>query len=96
MIKRDSRYNVIKAMIADGNIVTFNDIFEYIPKTVVAIDLGKKVDRFNKLMNKVDGFTLEEIYMIGGFCGLTERQIYELVEAEYFKSKSKIKKTKKS
>ena len=47
MIKRDSRYNVIKAMIADGNIVTFNDIFEYIPKTIVAIDLGKKVDRFN-------------------------------------------------
>ena len=96
MIKRDSRYNVIKAMIADGNIVTFNDIFEYIPKTVVSIYLGKKVDRFNKLMNKVDGFTLEEIYMIGSFCGLTERQIYELVEAEYFKSKSKIKKTKKS
>ena len=46
-------------------------------------------------MNKVDGFTLEEIYRIGGFCGLAERQIYELVEAEYFKSKSKIKKTKK-
>lgn len=96
MIKRDNRYNVIRAMIADGNIVTFNDIFEYIPKTIVATDLGKKVDRFNKLMNKPDGFTLEEIYRIGSFCGLTERQIYELVEAEYFKSKSKIKKTKKS
>jgi hypothetical protein len=91
MIKRDSRYNVIKAMIADGNIVTFNDIFEYIPKTIVATDLGKKVDRFNKLMKKVDGFTLEEIYRIGSFCGLSERQIYELVEAEYFKGKSKIR-----
>lgn len=91
MIKRDSRYNVIKAMVADGNIVTFNDIFEYIPKTIVATDLGKKVDRFNKLMNKVDGFTLEEIYRIGSFCGLSERQIYELVEAEYFKGKSKIR-----
>lgn len=96
MIKRDSRYNLIKAMIADGNIVTFNDIFEYIPKTVVATDLGKKVDRFNKLMNTVDGFTLKEIYLIGSFFGLSERQIYELVEAEYFKTKSKIKKTKKS
>jgi len=91
MIKRDSRYNVIKAMVADGNIVTFNDIFEYIPKTIVATDLGKKVDRFNKLMNKVDGFTLGEIYRIGTFCGLSERQIYELVEAEYFKGKSKIR-----
>lgn len=96
MIKRDSRYNLIKAMISDGKIVTFNDIFEYIPKTIIATDLGKKVDRFNKLMNKVEGFTLEEIYRIGSFCDLSERQMYELVEAEYFKSKSKIKRTKKS
>jgi hypothetical protein len=96
MIKRDSRYNLIKPMIADGKIGTFNDIFEYIPKTIIATDLGKKVDRFNKLMNKVEGFTLEEIYRIGSFCDLGERQMYELVEAEYFKSKSKIKRTKKS
>jgi hypothetical protein len=82
-------------MYGAGHIVSFNDIFKYIPKTVVALDLGKKVDRFNKLMNKVEGFTIEEIYMIGSFCGFSERQIYELVEAEYLKSKSKIKKTKK-
>lgn len=95
MIKRDDRYTIVNTMYGAGHIVSFNDIFKYIPKTVVALDLGKKVDRFNKLMNKVEGFTIEEIYMIGSFCGFNERQIYELVEAEYLKSKSKIKKTKK-
>ncbi|WP_431215070.1 hypothetical protein ACQ86N_10265 [Puia sp. P3] len=54
------------------------------------------MDRFNKLMEKVERFTLEEIYMLGNFLGLTEEQIYDLVRAEYVNSKGKIKKTKKS
>ena len=96
MIKRDDRYTIIKAMYDAGHVVLFNDIFKYIPKTVVAIDLGKKVDRFNKLMTRPDEFTLQELYMIASFCGLTERQMYELVEADILKNRSKIKKTKKS
>lgn len=96
MIKRDDRYDVVKTMFDAGRIALFKDIFKYIPKTVIANDLGKKVDRFNKLMSKPDQFTLEEVYTIGSFCGLAERQIYELVEAEYLHNKSKIKKVKKT
>ncbi len=43
---RDPRYDLIRSMINDGKIVSFNDIFKFIPKTIVAKDLGKKVDRF--------------------------------------------------
>src|SRR5258708_33832345 len=96
MIKRDDRYTIVKTMYQAGHIVFFNDIFKYIPKTIVALDLGKKVDRFNKLMTRPDEFTLQELYIIASFCGLTERKIYELAEAEYLQNKSKIKKTKKS
>ncbi|MBS1663267.1 MAG: hypothetical protein JST68_19645 [Bacteroidetes bacterium] len=96
MIKRDDRYDVVKTMYGAGHIGLFKDIFKYIPKTVVANDLGKKVDRFNKLMSRLDEFTLKDMYTIGSFCGLTERQIYELVEAEYLHNKSKIKKVKKT
>ncbi len=90
MLIRDDRYDLIKPMIDSGNIVSFNDIFKYIPKTIVAKDLGKKVDRFSELMKKVEGFTLGEIYTIAKFCNISESQIYQLVEKEYFKSKSKI------
>ena len=90
MLTKDHRYNLIKPMIDSGDIVSFNDIFNYIPKTIVAKDLGKKVDRFTELMKRVEGFTLAELYMIAKSCNISELQIYQLAEKEYFKSKSKI------
>ena len=92
MLNRDNRYNLIRPMIDSGDIVTFNDIFKYIPKTIVAKDLGKKVDRFSELMKRVEGFTLEELYMIGKFCKISEAQITQLAEKEYLKNKNSITK----
>lgn len=92
MLTRDDRYNLIKPMIDNGDIVTFNDIFKYIPKTIVAKDLGKKVDRFSELMKKVEGFTLGELYTIGKFCRISESQITQLAEKQYLKNKSNITK----
>ncbi|HZE84061.1 MAG TPA: hypothetical protein VE035_07115 [Puia sp.] len=96
MVNRDSRYDLIKPMIATGKIVVFNDIFKYIPKTIVATDLGKKVDRFTILMNKVEGFTYAETFMIGKFCELSEAEMNKLVMADYMKNKNKITKPIKS
>ncbi|WP_431215069.1 hypothetical protein ACQ86N_10260 [Puia sp. P3] len=42
MIKRDERYTIVRTMYEAGHVASFNDIFKYIPKTVVANDLGKK------------------------------------------------------
>lgn len=95
MVNRDSRYDLIRPMITDGKIVSFNDIFKFIPKTVVAIDLGKKVDRFTELMNRIEEFTLEELFIIAKFCELDEHQILGLAVNEYLKTKSKIIKSKK-
>ena len=92
MGNRDPRYDLIKPMIVGEKILTFNDIFKFIPKTVVANDLGKKVDRFTELMNHVEGFTLGELFMIAKFCDLDESQMLKLVVSEYLKSKSKIMK----
>ena len=94
MTDRDHRYELIKPMMNDGKIQTFNDIFKFIPKTVVATSLGKKVDRFTELMNKVEKFTVEDLFTIARFCSLTEGQILQLVEKEYLKTKSKIIKPK--
>ena len=90
MGNRDPRYDLIKPMILGGKITTFNDIFKFIPKTVVATDLGKKVDRFTELMNRVEGFTLEELFIIAKFCDIDEPQMLKLAENQYLKSKSKI------
>ncbi|HEX9509724.1 MAG TPA: hypothetical protein VF939_04545 [Puia sp.] len=94
MGNRDPRYDLIKPMIIGGKIKTFTDIFKFIPKTVVATDLGKKVDRFTELMNRIEGFTLEELFMMAKFCDLDESQMLQLAENEYLMSKSKIVKSK--
>jgi len=87
MIKRDDRYNLIKLLHADGQIKLLDDIFKYVPKTVVATDLGKKVTDFNVLLARPDNFELREIYRIGSLCGLSDREAYLLVEAQYLKLK---------
>jgi len=87
MIKRDERYNLIKLLHADGQIEILNDIFKYVPKTVVATDLGKKVTDFNVLLARPDNFELREIYRIGNLCGLSDRDAYLLVETQYIRLK---------
>jgi len=87
MIKRDDRYNLIKLLHADGQIKILDDIFKYVPKTVVATDLGKKVTDFNVLLARPDNFELREIYRIGSLCGLSDRDAYLLVEAQYLQLK---------
>ena len=90
MIKRDHRYDLIKPMIASGNIVAFNDIFKYIPKTIVAKDLGKKVDRFNILMTHVEQFSLDDLFILAGFFDMENREMLNLVMNDYERSKQEI------
>lgn len=87
MGSRDKRYGNIKPMFKVGKIKYFNDIFQFVPKTIVATDLGKKVDRFSVLMKRIDRFTLEELFMVASFCSLNEKQMIKLVMNEYFQQK---------
>lgn len=90
MTNRDSRYSLIKPMVDAGRIQIFTDIFKYIPKTKVATDLGKKVDRFNELMNNVEEFNLKDLFLIAKFCEMTEREITELVLKQYLDIKNRL------
>jgi hypothetical protein len=90
MEDKDSRYYLIKPMITEGRIVSFNDIFKFIPKTIVARDIGKKVDRFTELMHKVEKFTYEETFLIARLCEIDRSQIIKLVQEEYAKNKNNI------
>ena len=88
MRQRDHRYGYIKLLLADGKIQSFGDIFDHVPKTIVANDLGKNVHRFTELMNRIEKFTLEELLQIGTYCKLTSTETLKLVNAEYIKQKN--------
>jgi len=88
MRPRDPRYDLIKAMIVDGKITCFRHIFKYVPKSVVSKDLGKRVSRFNRAMNHIDEFKLQELFRIAKLCNLEEWEITKLAVNEYVQKKN--------
>ena len=86
MTSRDERYSHVKPLVEYGTIQTFNDIFKVVPKTIVAKDIGKRTPEFTDLMNKVQKFTLEQLFMIGTFCRLDVDTILRLALNEYKKN----------
>lgn len=75
-------------MINEGKIHSFKDIFQFIPKSIVATDLGKKVVRFSQLMENVEQFTLQELFMLARFFELDEDTMLRLVRTQYAQKKN--------
>lgn len=91
---RDRRYKAVKALVEKGEISFFNEMFDYIPKTRVANDLGKNNSRFTKLLNRTEQFRLEELFTVARFLGLDDKQILDLAYNQYVQQKRKRKGTK--
>ena len=90
MRKHDPRYSLIKPMLANGKIQTFTDAFEFIKKSVVARDIGKKVERFTELMNDVDDFRVGELRMMAKLFNLTLDEMFHLIAREVEKKRAAI------
>lgn len=83
MPERDIRYTVIKPLYVEGKLKTFMEIFKYVPRTVVAGDLGKKVARFSAQLNHLENFDLGDLFLIGNLCNLTRTQMLKLMTMEF-------------
>jgi hypothetical protein len=57
----DKRYGVIKALFREGDRYRFKDIFDIVPKTIVAKDLGMNYHAFTRKVGDPERFTLKEI-----------------------------------
>lgn len=88
MGNRDSRYDLIEPMMSQGKIVSFTDVFKYIKKTVVANDLGKKVDRFTVMMYDPKKFSVGDLYRMGDLFKISAKQVFELIDNEYPQKRS--------
>ena len=83
MTQRDPRYATIQPMVQEGRIQTFLDIFKYVPRTVIARDLGKKVARLSVSLRHLENFTIGELFVIGNLCELSRTEVLELVTKEF-------------
>lgn len=78
----DHRYSTIRPMLDLGRIKSFADIFTYLPKSVVAADLGKNLKRFNQLLLHVEYFPIKDLVAIASLCGLTRMEMFRLIDQE--------------
>lgn len=80
---RDKRYKVVKVMIENGVVSEFKDIFDYIPKSIVANDLSTNYNRLIRLMDNVEEFTFEEIFRLAEFCEVDRLVLVKLLCRQY-------------
>jgi len=79
---KDSRYALIPVLLEDGKVERLSDIFKFVPKTTVARDMGIGLGAWDMYMEKVVPLTLKRLFKLAELCGITERQILDLVMAE--------------
>ena len=84
---KDHRYKTVKVLIESGIITEFNQIFIYIPKSVVSEDMGINYSRFVRLLQQVELFRLKELIMMSGFFEVEGKAFIELAHSQYLSDK---------
>lgn len=82
---------LVRAALLEGKLHNLDNLMEIVPKDAVARRLAKTENEIDLLLKGVERFELGDIYRIGNFCGLNTTEIYNIVEASYFRQKIKIK-----
>ena len=95
--ERDTRYRLIQALLRNGQIHSFDQVFDYVPITVVASDLHVKASTLHKYLANGASIKLRHILTISEFCELTDRELIRLVinflQRKEAERKAKIEKT---
>lgn len=83
----DKRYDSIKIMIETGHITEFQQIFNYIPKSLLGKHLHTNNPRMTRLVSNVDDLTVHEIVSISTLFNVDYTKITHIVFAQYLKNK---------
>lgn len=74
----DKRYSTIKVLIEAGHIKSIQDIFIFIPKTVVYKDLGANFNRFDRAIIDPSLFKLRELLKLAEMFDVDAKRIIEM------------------
>jgi hypothetical protein len=76
---KDPRYKTLKIMVETGNIKAFEEMFNVVPKTVVAADLGINYGRFLDKLNNLQDFSLKELFKLADFIEVDNKAVVNIV-----------------
>ncbi len=88
VMAKDKRYTNVKNLFSAGHIKAFREIFDVIPKSVVARDLGMNNVRFTKLIKNVDRFVVKDVNRIAKLVGVDEQEFMILLMKQHVADKA--------
>ncbi|TDW97152.1 hypothetical protein [Dinghuibacter silviterrae] len=77
--KKDRRYKFVATVWRSGELTSLNDIFDIIPRSVVAADLGVNYERFTRKLLKPGGFYFREIERLSVLLDIPFEELSKLV-----------------
>ena len=86
---KDARYTAVQSLITVGKIQKFSDIFKYIPKTIVARDLGLNYRSFVGKVNAPNRFGVLDILKLAEYIDCPPGKIFDLIVADIPTKKKK-------
>lgn len=95
-LAKDKRYDYIRNMVQSRDISAFEEIFNVVPRSIVAKDLKTKRDRLGRLLHHIEQFTIYDLLRIGYFCRLSKTETFSLVTTTYTRQNNYNKKNRKS
>jgi hypothetical protein len=92
-MERDRRYKTIAKLITTGQIDSFREIFDILPKTVVKADMHMHHNTFSRRLLHPESFTLKEMVRFASLIGVGYMALIELIYKQYISDKNlKLKK----
>lgn len=76
---KDPRYKTVKILIEGGHISQLKEVWDNIPKSVVAADTGKNYKRFARVFNNLTQLKVEDIILLADIIEVDKRSIFNLV-----------------
>lgn len=86
---KDKRYKTVKNLILGKYIKTLNEIFDTIPYTVVAKNLGIENDRFSLRIGDVERWRIKELFRLAKLIEVEEIEILILLNNQHKAKKGK-------
>jgi hypothetical protein len=76
---KDKRHKTVKILIETGNVTTFADVFEHIPKTTVADELGIHFNRMARMISNVNEIKVNDVFLFSGYFEIDAKVMFELI-----------------
>lgn len=76
---KDKRHKTVKILIGTKDIATFADIFEHIPKTTVADELGIHFNRITRMIANVNDIKVNDIFLFSGYFEIDAKVLFDLI-----------------